>query len=300
MFIRVQLLGAAALAAIVAAPAAAVPILGLVGPAGLITFDSTTPGTPTGSLTLTGLAAGEVIRGIDTRPSNGVLYAFGQSGALYTVNTTTGAATQVGTVAGSGIDYGIAFNPVPDALRIVNASNQNLRITMLDAVPVTNVDTPLAYAAGDRNFGVDPTVTAVAYTNQNPGPQTMTTLFGLDAATDSLVIQSPANAGILTTVGLLGVDLFDFGTGAGQGFDIDGASGTAFASLTLNIGSNGFYTIDLTTGAASFVGDFGINTVRDIAVFNGVLGVVDVPAPASLAMLGFGLAGLVAVRRRMR
>jgi hypothetical protein len=60
-----------------------------------------------------------------------------------------------------------------------------------------------------------------------------------------------ANAGILTTVGPLGVDA----TSAG-GFDIVGTmGGTAYAILSDSpSGKPTLYTIDLTTGAATRVG----------------------------------------------
>lgn len=300
MSLRLSLLAATVLAAAAALPAHAVPLVGVVGN-GLVAFDSATPGTVTSTLAVTGLG-NNTIRGIDFRPSNGQLYAFAQPNfnqpaSLYTINTITGAASLVGPVATSApIDFGMAFNPVPDAIRIVSADNTNLRVNPTTAA--TTVDGRLAYAAGDPNAGRDPTVTAVAYTNQNPGPQTATTLYGLDAATDSLVIQNPPNDGTLNTVGALGVDLFDFGTGAGQGFDIDGASGLAFASLTLNIGTNGLYSINLGTGAATLIGAFGANTVRDIAV-GSLGGATNVPEPASMAILGLGLVGMLAARRRL-
>ena len=55
----------------------------------------------------------------------------------------------------------------------------------------------------------------------------------------------------LNTVGPLGVN-----AGAANGFDISGATGTAYAALR-NAGPSSLYTINLSTGAASLVGPIG-------------------------------------------
>ena len=271
--------------------AVAAPIIGLAGSNTLASFDSAAPSTFISTLNVTGLN-GEAIRGIDVRPSNGQLYAIGQSGGLFTIDTISGAATRV---AGPGIpvnsgDVGIAFNPVPDAIRIVTSTDQNLRVN--PTTGTTTVDGTLAYAPGDANAGANPNVTAVAYTNQVPGVVTATMLYGIDAATGSLVLQNPPNNGTLTTIGSLGLSFLS----SGVGFDIDGLSGQALASLTSLTGGTGLYTINLATGGATFLGGFGPNTVSDIAF--GSIGPVAVPEPASMALFGLGLLGLAAARKR--
>src|SRR5438105_303745 len=65
----------------------------------LLNFDSATPGTIVSTTPVTGLQASENLLGIDFRPVDGKLYALGSTSRLYTINLTTGAATQVGTGA---------------------------------------------------------------------------------------------------------------------------------------------------------------------------------------------------------
>lgn len=191
--------------AVGAVPALAAPIVGLTGSNTLVGFDSAAPGTVTSTLGVTGLG-GDTLRGIDFRPSNGALYGIGSSGTLYVIDSATGSAMAIGPgvpIAAGSSDVGFAFNPVPDAIRVVTPSDQNLRVN--PTTGLTTTDTPLAFAAGDPNAGADPSVASSAYTNQVAGPVASTTLYGIDATTGSLVLQASPNAGTLTTIGLLGL-----------------------------------------------------------------------------------------------
>lgn len=238
----------------------------------LLTFDSATPGALLSNVGITGVGAGESLLGIDFRPANGSLYALsadaGNIGRLYTINTTTGAATLASTLStplGGANGFGMDFNPVPDRLRIVNSSGQNLRVNV-DTGAVTT-DTNLAYAVGDSKFGINPSVSAAAYSNNFAG-SVVTTLYDLDIELKLLAIQTPPNGGVLNTVGALGVTPNSIER---AGLDIltdSGGTNTAFAMLSTQTSPNGFYTINLATGAATFVGDIGAvlrSPIQDIA-----------------------------------
>ncbi len=255
--------------------APALSLIGLTSTNQLVRFDSATPGTIVSTTTITGLQTGENILGIDFRPANGLLYGLGSTSRLYTINTTTGAATQVGTAtftpALSGNAFGFDFNPVPDRIRVTSDADQNLRLNP-DTGAVAGTDTNLVFATGDPNAAMNPNVVAVAYTNNFVGAGS-TTLYGIDSNLDILVLQGSAsgsptspNTGQLTTVGALGVNTTDQ-----ISIDIAPFANTAFAVLQVSgETSSRLYTINLSTGTATPIGPIGgANLLR---------GVVAIPA----------------------
>lgn len=274
------------------APASAELIYGIAAvgnSTSLLTWDSALPGSIVSGSFVSGLQSNETIVGIDFRPATGELYALGTTSRLYTLNTSTGAATAVAgpfTPALNGFNFGFDFNPTIDRIRTVAETNKNTVLNPITgAVQLSATD--LFFGAGDPNFGVDPNVVNSAYTNNFVGAAS-TQLYGIDTALDILVTQAN-NAGTLGTVGPLGFNA----TGVG-GFDISGTTGVAYAAL-LPSGSSqsNLYAINLATGAATNLGqiDGGV-IITAISVAPAI------PEPATLALAGMALAAIPLVRRR--
>ncbi len=219
----------------------------------LVTFDSDARSAES-SVQVTGLGSDSLI-GIDFRPATGALYGLGSNNRFYTINTTTGAATPVGSgFAMIDIVKSFDFDPVNDTIRLLTNQRKNVEVNPNTGAIVAN-DSLLNYAAGDPNVGTAPQVVQGAYTNSYAGA-TSTTLFNLEAAKDVLTVQSPQDTGTLNTVGALGADL---GTLLSfNGMDISGQTGIGYvvgqSLLSGGLVQNTLYTIDLTTGALHLAG----------------------------------------------
>jgi hypothetical protein len=246
----------------------------------LYRFDTATPNALTNIGQFSGFTT--VVDGLDFRPANGWLYGYSQiSNSVVIIDPNNAVTSFVSTLStpSSTFDLGIDFNPAADRLRLVNLNDQNLRIDVTSGA--TTVDTPLAYIAGDPNFGINPNVKEAAYTNNDNLPATGTQLYYIDIGTNTLVTTTNPNGGALSTVGSLGLNVNDL-----LGFDIytNPITGVNTAYAILDNGAfNGFYTINLATGAASLVGGPNPNGFFGLAV-----------QPAAVPEPGTALAGLVA------
>jgi hypothetical protein len=216
----------------------------------LMHFDRAEPGRFCFAVELSGLAAGEKIIALDTRPNDGKLYGLTDSAKLYTIDPMTGTATLKSMLVAdptdttspfsglSGTAFGIDFNPITDRLRLTSDQGQNVRID----VDTGRVITDPAISGQTTGYS------AIAH-NNNVAPSCRTRLYAIDASGGRFVTQTP-DAG--TTDGAGGLHLTATAT---AGFDIytDAMDKDfAYAGLTVN-GDTGMYKIDLGTGEASAV-----------------------------------------------
>jgi hypothetical protein len=272
------------LAVLGVAPAAlAVPIYGVNTANQLVLFDSATPGTVQniGTITQPGIVD------IDFSPANGALFGFTSSGTGYFISPTSGlavlAVTPLTTLTGvTDVD----FNPVADRLRVfTGAADHNYRMvppfgsqtggtfavpgTVIDDGTFTNTAVDLVASAYDNNFDVSTNTTQ---------------LFSIDTAANALVLHSVGPA--FSTVTQVGSGL-GVAVGSAVGFDV-GQNGVAYVS-----DNNSLFTVNLTTGVATAAGTVGAaaGTLTTIAV-------QAVPEPTTAGILGLGVVGLIARRRR--
>lgn len=245
----------------------------------LIQFNAGQPQKTLSSKPLTGLAAGDMLLGIDYRVAKGQLYGLGASGQLYRIDTRTGAASAIGTPVGLPVgasEWGFDFNPTVDRIRVVNDAGFNFRIhpdtgAIIDTDPVTpglQMDGRLQYDAADVNASKAANIVAAGYT-YNKGNDKITTNYALDGKLGVLVHQGskegvlPAispNTGRLFTVGSLGIGSFDKAT-----LDISDVSNTAYSAITTG-GKSSWYRIDLATGKATRIGSIAGGPVVGAAI----------------------------------
>ena len=104
----------------------------------LVSFKVRKPDQLVSIRSIRGLQPGVSMVGIDYRPKTGDLYGVGSNSAVYRINPQTGIAIAENvdamgnpvpfTPGLNGTNFGIDFNPAPDAIRIVSDAGQNKRV----------------------------------------------------------------------------------------------------------------------------------------------------------------------------
>lgn len=270
----------------------------------LISYDKTQPGVIRTSTTVSGIATGFAIVGIDFRPRDGQLYAVARNngmtgvpneGRLYTINTQSGAATEVAILSAHPTDasdpytalsaspatFAVDFNPAADALRVISSTGQNLRV-VLNATPASVPPVPVGATFTDGAInGAAADISGGAYTNSFDGTST-TRLFNINTTTDTLSLQDPPNNGTQVDAAPLGVNA----TGS-VAFDIDARNNRGFAVMTVG-GVTGLYTVAIPDSTATLPTASAATAVGTLNVPNPVVGMVLVQptAPQAIALDG--------------
>jgi len=237
-----------------------------------VSFKTNSPGRSKELSFVSGFVGGDTqLIGIDYRVQNNLLYGVGNKGGIYTLDPSSGQLNLVTnlTVNLNGNAFGVDFNPAADALRVVSNRGQNLRHPFAGPTMFqTAVDGTLTYPATATTPEITARgVTGSAYTNNDLDSTTSTTLFGIDTKLDQVVVQSPANAGLVQATGSLGVKASQW-----VGFDNyseiqDGQTQfiRGFASLRVSGAESSLYEIELLTGKATSLGKFK-EMIVDIAI----------------------------------
>jgi Domain of unknown function (DUF4394)/Calx-beta domain len=140
----------------------------------------------------------------------------------------------------------------------VTGAGEDIRVNPTTGLVIT--DAPL-------NPG-NPQGIGAAYTNSYAGA-TLTTLYDIDGASNSLVIQNPPNNGTLVLVGALGITPDN---AQDLGFDITPAGNAAYLIARV-AGVTRLYSVNLTTGPATPVGTVGdgATPISGFAIANNVV-----------------------------
>jgi hypothetical protein len=248
-----------AFAASIAAPTGAQAagwIVGLVDGTSIVTIDPATRKVASKA----DIKGVDRLVGIDVRPADGMLYGIALDGSLVTIDPKSGQTAVKAKLSekfSPDVVTIVDFNPVVDRIRVMTSGGTNLRVNPEDGKWIS--DGSHKFKEGDANAAKRPKVVAGAYSNSWKGTKA-TTLYNIDAATNSLVTQAPPNDGVLNTVGPLGIK-------------VDGPVGFNIVAVGEDrndgwlVSGGRLYAVDLKTGKATLAGKIdGLSgNVTDIA-----------------------------------
>ena len=269
----------------------------------LVTASASNPAQVSAPIALNGLVAGETLVGIDVRPQNQKLYALGinstaDTGTVYHLEPSNGFLVPVGAVGSVAfttdgvtvvdlpdpavVDYDIDFNPTVDRIRVVASNGLNFRLN-------PNTGAAVDGNLGGMNSGTNPDVPinggtmgvgGAAYTNNEPDQDglptnNVTTLYTLDAASDSLFRTTNPNGGTQTLTGAVTLGgaplnvsrVLGFDIAPGVDVDVNNAAVTDGRGIFVaSIGdATSLYSIDLVSGVATAAGALNVG-VRSAAI----------------------------------
>jgi len=201
----------------------------------------------TGAATNPRGGGGVSLSGITRSPVNGVYYgvsaSLGVDNILYSIDTTTGALTQIGFGTGLGalIEGDLDFHPGTHAL--YGMYGRSYKLFTLDTADGT------ASAVGEMAYPDRADPSALAFDAGG-------TLYVLDPAADVLLTVDPATANVQTIVPLTP----PLPIASLAGMDFHPTTGVLFvATGNTNIAGQGtLYTLDPTTGSLTEIGPLGI------------------------------------------
>ncbi|HKX28961.1 MAG TPA: DUF4394 domain-containing protein [Blastocatellia bacterium] len=195
--------------------------------------------------------------GIDFRPANNQLYALTDTGKLLVLTPTNSSvnATLVSSLTprfAGGFQSLMDFNPVVDAIRLIGSNDQNFAVVSSNGgiLNTTAVQTPVAYASGDTNAGVNPNLVGGAY-NNNVAGATTTIFYAIDYDLDTFVTianitngSSATGGGQLKTLGPI-VDGGGNPVNINPTADIDIFTNANGINSLVGINGQSIFTIDL-------------------------------------------------------
>lgn len=208
----------------------------------LIVFDIETPGVLISMAGINGLQPGETILAIAVRPANGLLYGVGSSSRLYLLSADGNAAAVNGAPFVPllvGTNFGLATNPVVDALRLVSDAGSNW---------VLNFNTGAVTVQTALSTGG---IVSAAYTNSFAGA-TSTNLFTLDTLLNRLNLQAPPGSGVQTPFNTLTLAVVT----PNSGFDIHPRHNVGYVVVQVGTQST-LNKLDILTGQTRNVGLIG-------------------------------------------
>lgn len=249
------------------------------------------PSSVSGPYTVSGVASSQVLVSLDSRPSDGMLYALGYdsvsmkgqlykltaSGSTYTATALSGTlhSMNLGSTNNASMDF---ISTVDNQVRVIGRNGNNYIMNANDGSLMSTGTSGMTFAAGDLHIGSG-IMAATAYTNNFYGSDN-TQQVGYDAVNNVLVMMDAGtyangwnnasntmhSIGVTTGAALMTTS----GVGMDTWYDTMTHTNTIYMSGTALLGGNAHlyrYSLSGMTGAVTDLGVIGSGSmsVRDIA-----------------------------------